>query len=87
MQILAKTLFGSSPMVLLPDTQKCGLRMRQECRERFPATDFKGNHWLAIPACITERAVMHVGIANPGVAGKTFPAPPVHAQHAILRIW
>ena len=32
----------------------------------FPATDFKGNRLLAIPACITRdaRAVMHVGIAN-----------------------
>ena len=23
-------------MGLLPDTQNCGLRMRPECRERFP---------------------------------------------------
>ena len=23
-------------MGLLPDTQNCGLRMRRECRERFP---------------------------------------------------
>ena len=30
---------------------------------------------------------MHVGIANPAVAGKTFPAFPAHAQPAILRIW
>ena len=38
------------------------------------------------------RAVMHVGIANyrfplKSVAGKTFPAFPVHAQPAILCIW
>ena len=38
------------------------------------------------------RAVMHVGIANwrfplKSVAGNTFPAFPVHAQPAILRIW
>ena len=25
-----------SPMGLLPDKQNCRLRMRQECRERFP---------------------------------------------------
>ena len=25
-----------NPMGLLPDTQNCGLRMRRECRERFP---------------------------------------------------
>ena len=30
-------------MGLLPDTQNCGLRLLWECRERFPATDFKGN--------------------------------------------
>ena len=28
-------------MALLPDTQNCGLRMRRECRERFPATEYK----------------------------------------------
>ena len=28
---------------LLPDTQNCGLRMRWECREHFPAIEFKGN--------------------------------------------
>ena len=35
----------------------------------FPATYFKGNRWLAIPAASRHvhhaRAVMHVGIANP----------------------
>ena len=30
-------------MGLLPDTQDHGLPMPRECRERFPATDFKGN--------------------------------------------
>ena len=30
-------------MGLLPDTQNYGYRMRRERRERFPATDFKGN--------------------------------------------
>ena len=38
-------------MGLLPNTQKCGLRMRLECRERFPR-----HRGLAIPACITARA-------------------------------
>ena len=33
------------------------------------------------------RAVMHVGIANPAVAGKAFPAFPAHPQHTTLRIW
>ena len=36
----------------------------------FPATDFKGNCKLAIPTCITARAVMHVGIANQQWRGK-----------------
>ena len=50
-------------MDLLPDTSDLGLRMRQECRVRFPR-----HRGLAIPTCITHvpdaRAVMHVGIAN-----------------------
>ena len=36
----------------------------------FPTTDFKGNHWLMIPACITARAMMHVGITNTRWWGK-----------------
>ena len=40
----------------------------------FPATDFNGNRYLAIPACITARAwrtcVMHVGIAYQRRRGK-----------------
>ena len=42
---------GSGLMGLLPDTKKCRLRMRWECRERF--TPHRG---LAIPTCITTRA-------------------------------
>ena len=38
-------------MGLLPDTQNCGLRMRRECRERFPR-----HRRLEIPACITAHA-------------------------------
>ena len=40
-------------MGLLPDTENCVLRMRRECRERFPR-----HRWLAIPT------PMHAGIAN-----------------------
>ena len=43
-------------MGLLPDTYNCGLRMRREWRERFPATNFKGKRKSAIPTCITARA-------------------------------
>ena len=38
-------------MGLLQDTWNCGLRMRRECRERFPR-----QRGLAIPTCITARA-------------------------------
>ena len=38
-------------MGLLPDTQHCGLRMRRECRGRFPC-----HCGLALPICITARA-------------------------------
>ena len=41
----------------------------------FPATDFKGNRQLAITACITACAVMHVGIANPHWQGKRSGGP------------
>ena len=41
----------SSLMGLLPDTQKCMLCMRRECRECLPR-----NYGLAIPTCITARA-------------------------------
>ena len=65
--------------------------MRRECRERFPR-----QRGLAIPTCITARAwrtcrdayrdrwqVVSIEVGG----GKTFPAFPVHAQLAILRIW
>ena len=49
-----------------------------------PATDFKGNRWLATPACITARASRTCRDACrdllPAVAGKTFPAFPAHAH-------
>ena len=38
-------------MGLLLETQNCGLRMRRECRERFPR-----HRELVIPTCITARA-------------------------------
>ena len=55
-------LFVAGDMGLLPHTENCGLRMRRECRERFPR--LRG---LAIPTRITARdarAVVHVGSAN-----------------------
>ena len=41
--------FNYSSMGLLPDTQNLWLRMRRECRERFPATNFKGNRQSGFP--------------------------------------
>ena len=78
-------------MDLLPDKQNFGLRMRRECREVFPATDFKGNHGLAITACITARASRTCrdacGDHQPVKAGNTLPVFQAHAQPAVLRIW
>ena len=51
------------------------------------AADFKGNRWLAIPACITARAWRTCRDACrdrlPAVTGKTFPAFPAHAHPQI----
>ena len=50
-------------MGLLVDRQNCGLRMRRECRERFPR-----HRGLAIPNASRHvrhaRAMMHAVIAN-----------------------
>ena len=74
----------------LPDTYTCGLCIHRECRKRFPR-----HRGLAIPTCIT--CVTDVPWCVPGsLTGgfpcsrwrrKTFPAFPVRAQSAILRIW
>ena len=52
-----------------------------------PAAYFKGNRWLAIPACITARAWRTCRDACrdrlPAVTGKTFPAFPAHAHPQI----
>ena len=57
----------------------------------FHVTDFKGDRWLAIPACITVRASRTCRDVcrdrQSAVAGKTFPAFPAHAQPVILCIW
>ena len=57
----------------------------------FPATDFKGNRFLAIPACITARASRTCRDAcrdrYSALARKTFPAFPAHAQPTSLHIW
>ena len=69
-------------MGLLPDTWNCGLCMRRECRELFPATDFKGNrYWVSVPGmhhgtcvtyvpwCISESPTRGGGENVPGIPG------------------
>ena len=56
-------------MGLLPNTQNCGLRMRRECRERFPRIEFKRKPVVSDPGmhhgtCATD------GIANLRWRGK-----------------
>ena len=43
-------------MGLLPDTWTCG-EIAGNAGNGFPATDFKGNRYLAIPTCITPCAL------------------------------
>ena len=76
------------PIGLLPDTQNCELRMRRECRERFP-------HPNGLATCITARAWrtyrdacrdQWLAVSFEDGGGETFPAYPAHAQPAILLI-
>ena len=34
--------------------------MRRECRQRFPAADYKGNRYLTIPAYAYENQQVHI---------------------------
>ena len=67
-----------------------------------PAADFEGNCFLAIPACITARALRTCRDACrdrlPAATGKTFPAFPAHAHpqfcvpgkrsmHLYMEVW
>ena len=55
----------------------------------FPGTDFKGNLWLANPACITARAsrTCHDAYRDrlPAEAEKTLPAFPAHTSFRICQ--
>ena len=73
------------PMDLLPDTQNYRLRMRRECRERFPPPPISKEtaskrSWHASRHVRDARAVMHVGIAYLRWREKTFPAFSAHAH-------
>ena len=53
-------------MGLLPDTQNCGMRMRWEYWEHFPATATTSQRSRQASRHVRHaRAVMHVEIANP----------------------
>ena len=47
-------------MDLMPDTQKCGLRMRQECRERFPRHRLQRKPRVSYPGMHHGSCVTHV---------------------------
>ena len=62
-------------MGLLPDTQNCGLRMRRECRERFPLHRFQRKLLVSDPdmhhgTCVTHVPWCMSGSLNRGGGGK-----------------
>ena len=81
----------SRAMGLLSDRQNCGLRMRRECRERFPRHRLQRKPLVSDPGMHRGSCVTHVpwcmsrSLTHGG--GKTFPTFPAHAQPASLRIW
>ena len=79
------------PIPWLSAAWNCGLRMRRECRERFPRHRLQKKLQVSDPGMHSGTCVTHVSwcmsrsLTRGG--GKTFPAFPAHAQPAILRIW
>ena len=69
------------PMGLLPDTENCGMRMRRECRERFPRHRLQGkplvsdrgmHHgtWVThVPWCMSGLLTRGGGENVPGIPG------------------
>ena len=53
-------------MGLFPDTQNCGLRMRRECRERFPRHRLQRKSLVSDPGMHQGTCVMHVPWCMPG---------------------
>ena len=73
-----KILGQTDWMGLLLDTLNCGLRMRRECRERFPR-----HSRLAIPTCRDRYLAVSFEVGG----GENEPGILAHVQPAILRIW
>ena len=71
-------------MGLLPDALNWGLRMRRECRKRFPRHRLQRKPLVSDPDIHHGTCVMHVPWCMSGPpaqgGGKTFPAFPAHAQ-------
>ena len=57
--------------------------MHRECWERFPR--HRGDMYRV--TCVTHAGIVNYRFHLKSVAGKSFPASPLHAQPAILRIW
>ena len=81
----------SNLMGLLKDTQNYGLRMRRECRERFPRQRLQRKPLVSDPGmhhgtCVTYVSWCMSGSLTCG-GGENVPVFPAHAQPAILRIW
>ena len=51
---------GNCPTDLLPDTQNCWLRMRRECRERFPRHQLQRKPPVSDPGMHHDTCVTHV---------------------------
>ena len=69
----------------------CGVRIRRECRERFPRHRLQRKPKVSDPdmhygTCVTRVPWCVSGSLSCG-DGKTFPAFPAQAQPAHLRIW
>ena len=82
--IYSKLFYGSHwlhyVMGLLPDTQNCGLRIRQECRERFPRHRLQRKPLVNDPGMHHGTCVTHVpwcmsGLLNRG-GGEIVPNIP-----------
>ena len=57
-------------MGLLPDIYNCGLRMRRNAGNVFPATDFKGNRYVThVPWCMSGSLTQSGGENVPGIPG------------------
>ena len=74
-------------MSLLPDTQKCELGMRRECRGRFPRHRLQRKRLVSDPGMHPSTCVTHVSWCMSGSLTRGSGAFPAHAQLAILCIW